>query len=211
MNPDEVMDALREIMVEHDLDCATEGEWVVPNGKLPAIRAHWHPGENSGLLAIHVLVAPGVVIEECFGGVGEGAKGFGDALTNFMVNSLHVLLSAFWGKSDSDQVLVEQWRIGGRKYIAHIGDIGVRTSAGVDVSPPEGLVPAVKIALECEKARDHYVWCRVFFASISNEHTYETLLNNQKWPAALERMKELQWPRSRGFFSFRNFIVCVAA
>lgn len=206
-----VQDVLLEVMTEHGLDCAVQEGWVLPNGTLPAIRAYWFPRESSGRLDVQVLIEPNVVVEECFAGVGEGNAALGDALKNFMFNSLHVFLSAFWGKTDEDQVLVESLTLGGTQYVAHIGNVGVRASAGVEVSPPKELLESIISALREESCFPQVGWCRVFFASVNGEPTYEALLNNEVWPRGLEALRPLGWPTSSGFYSFRNFIMCVAA
>jgi hypothetical protein len=113
-NQSAVMEALSELLRRHGLDCAREKEWIVPNGQLPAIRAKWHPRVTTGQLDVQVLLEKGRIIEESFIGIGTGAPGLADALKNFMINSLHVLLSSLWDIKDDQQVLSEKWQVGGR-------------------------------------------------------------------------------------------------
>jgi len=40
-------------------------------------------------------------------------------MQNFCVNSLHVLLAAFWQLNDSEQVTTEEWKISGKSYTAY--------------------------------------------------------------------------------------------
>ena len=97
MEPITLEKELSELMSAHDIQFHIENEWVVPYGKLPAIRATWYPREESGLLEIDVLLEDQRFINECFAGVGSGRSGLNDALQNFCVNSFHVLLASFLG------------------------------------------------------------------------------------------------------------------
>jgi hypothetical protein len=65
---------LCKLFQEHGLQSVVEKDWVVPNSELPALRALWYPGQSSGRLDVQALVRDGVVIEECFAGIGEGAS-----------------------------------------------------------------------------------------------------------------------------------------
>jgi hypothetical protein len=202
-----VAEALREILTEHGLDCVMQGEWVLPNGRLPAIRAHWESQGNSGLLDVQVLLDQERFIEECFAGIGEGRSAISDGLKNFMVNSLHVLLSSLWGISDDDHVLRETWNIGGRQFNAYVGNIGVRTMDGLQVSPPEGLFETIQHRLGKEDLRRDIHWFRIFFGSLAKEHSYEALRDNEPWESGIAGLKELAWPETDSYYSFRIFMV----
>jgi Family of unknown function (DUF6348) len=65
---------------------------------------------------VQVLVRDKLVIEEAFAGVGQGDARLYDGLGNFTVNSFHVLLAAFWGKNDPEQVTTREWVAGGKRY-----------------------------------------------------------------------------------------------
>lgn len=203
-------DTLLELITGHGLECTTEDEWVLPHGELPAIRAHWHPQGLSGRLDIHVLVEAGVLIEECFAGIGEGEQGLADAWANFMRNSLHVFLAAFWGKTDPEQVLLEHINIAAKPYRLYLGNIGTRASAGVEVAPPEVLFDLIQRTLERQTSASRVNACRVFFANAMGDLTYEALLNNERWPEALALLQQAPWPHTEGFYSFRHFALCIA-
>jgi hypothetical protein len=80
---------LTELFKRHGLEQSLHDGWVLPNAELPAIRGTWHPGETHGRLDMQVLVRHGVVIEECFGGIGAGDVGLSDGLQSFTINSLN--------------------------------------------------------------------------------------------------------------------------
>lgn len=202
---------LRHLLEAHGLQCTIKDEWVIPNSELPAIRALWYPGENSGRLDIHVLMEHGVLIEECFAGIGSGKQGFTDALQNFMINSLHVFLAAFWKKNDPEQVTTETWNISNRSFIAYIGNFGTRGSEGVRAPIPNELFNSIATAVQEEELSGTTHWVRTFFCNVAGDQTFEALLDNADWPRGLHRMKALSWAKISGYYSVRNFIVLRAA
>ncbi|KAB0734768.1 hypothetical protein F7O94_31975, partial [Pseudomonas aeruginosa] len=129
---------LAALFDSHQIEYVAHGEWVAPNGRLPAIRATWYPGEKTGRLDVDVLLEDERQLQEAFAGIGGGEEGLQDALRNFCSNSLHVLLSVFWGHAGEDQVLVETWEIGERRFEAHIGNLGLRGAEGKAPALPAG-------------------------------------------------------------------------
>jgi hypothetical protein len=210
-NQSAVAEALCELLSRHGLDCTREQEWIVPKGQLPAIRAQWHPRETSGQLNVQVLLEKGRIMEECFVGIGTGAPGFADALKNFMINSLHVLLSSLWNIKDDQQVLCEKWQVGDRQFTAYIGNFGRRASGGMRVEVPKNLFDTIESRIRHERLPGDIHWFRFFFCSLSGQHTYEALKDNVPWEAGLEGLKRIAWPEIDGYYSVRNFIVLRSA
>lgn len=202
---------LKDLFEAHGLTCIVENEWIVPNAELPAIRGIWYPQDENGRLDIHVLIKEGVLVEECFAGIGKQDKAFNDALHNFMVNSLHVFLAALWGKNDPEQVTIETWRIGSREFTAYIGNFGTRASAGVHADIPDGLFAAIESAIKNEKLVGDFHWVRTFFCNIAGSQTFEALLDNEDWLAGVEVLKGIPWEKNSGYYSVRNFIFLRAA
>jgi len=206
-NQSAVMEALSELLRRHGLDCAREKEWIVPNGQLPAIRAKWHPRVTTGQLDVQVLLEKGRIIEESFIGIGTGAPGLADALKNFMINSLHVLLSSLWDIKDDQQVLSEKWQVGGRQFAAYIGNFGRRASRGMRVEVPKDLFETIENRIRHEHLSGDVHWFRAFFCNTAGEHTYEALKDNVPWEAGLAGLKTIAWPQFDGYYSVRIFIV----
>jgi hypothetical protein len=210
-NQSAVSQALSDLLGRHGLDCTREQEWIVPNGQLPAIRAKWHSRERTGQLDVQVLLEKDRVIQECFVGVGTGRPGFEDALKNFMINSLHVLLSSLWDIKDDRQVLTENWEIGGRHFTAYIGNFGRRASGGLSVEVPKDLFETIENRIRHEYLPGEAHWFRVFFCNIAGQHTYEALKDNEPWEAGLAGLKGITWPETDAYYSVRNFIVLRSA
>lgn len=198
---------LKRLLERHGLDCVVENDWVVPNATLPAIRGLWYPYEVNGVLNIQVLIKDGLVVEECFAGLGEGLQAFRDAFHNFMVNSLHVLLAALWGANDPEQVTTEQWRIGDKEFTAYIGNFGTRASEGTHPAIPDGLFEAIERAVKKQALPGNYHWVRTFFCNLNGEWTFEALLDNENWAEGIDCLQALTWEKSRGYYSVRNFML----
>jgi Family of unknown function (DUF6348) len=200
-----------QVLRDHGLNCVIENEWIVPNGALPALRAFWHPLNGQGRLDVHVLVREGVLIEECFAGVGQDEEGLRSAVVNFSINSLHVLLAAFWGNNDPEQVATETWSIGGRVFTAHIGNFGTRSTDGMTPHIPDELFPRLAAAVCKEDLKAEFHWFRIFVGNVKGDCTYEALLDNEVWDAGLGALRSVSWQQPQGYYSVRLFAVLSAA
>jgi hypothetical protein len=196
---------------DHGIACVINNDWVVPNAELPALRALWHPGDASGRLDVQVLVRDQVVIEECFAGVGEGERGMYDALASFMVNSFHVLLAAFWGRNDPEQVTTERWTVAGKPYVAYIGNFATRSSEDVTPHVPSSLFADIESAIKSEALTSEIHWYRLFFANFANAFHFEALKDNESWEAGIRWLKAVQWEQRSGYYSVRLFALLRAA
>ncbi|WP_457417953.1 DUF6348 family protein [Roseateles sp. P5_E7] len=195
----------------HGLDCTVADGWLLPQDRLPGWRASWHPGEKAGRLDVHVLVREGVLIEECFAGVGTGVDGLRDGMRSFALSSLHVLLAAFWDRSDAEQVATEQWDIRGKPYTAYIGNFGTRVTEDGEFRVPQQLFPAITLAVRTAELREDLHWLRFFVGNVRGTLTFEALLDNDEWPVGLDCLRGLSWPQTEGYYSVRLFILLRSA
>jgi hypothetical protein len=206
MNSDIALNFLVELFRSHGIQSSIDEDWVLPESSPHAIRAHWHPGDTTGRLDVHVLVGDELVIEECFAGIGAGALGLNDALANFTINSFHVLLATFWNLNDASQVTTESWSISGVSYTAHIGNCGTRASEGVEPFIPQSLFPAIAQAIQAENLHGELHWFRFFFCNVAGEYTVESLRDNEEWNRGKELLHEIPWEPSPGYYSVRLFL-----
>ncbi|VFT36247.1 Uncharacterised protein [Pseudomonas aeruginosa] len=202
---------LAALFESHRIDCVVHGEWVAPAGRLPAIRATWYAGEKTGRLDVDVLLEDERQLQEAFAGIGSGEDGLQDALRNFASNSFHVLLSALWGQAEEDQVMVETWEIGERRFEVHIGNLGLRGAEGKAPPLPAGLFPSIERAIRTEPLDARLHWFRHFFCAFGNQRTVEALFDNQPWEAGMQNLAALDWQDSQGYYSVRNFLHAQAA
>lgn len=209
MNPFSMKDQLSALMISHDVPFHIEEDWIVPFGQLPAIRAIWYPREHSGVLEVEVLLAQNQVITECFAGFGTGNDAISDAIQNFCVNSLHVLLAAFWHQVDENQVLIENWVVNQQHFTAYIGNLGHRSNLPIEPNIPECLFPEVQKTIEADSLTKNTHWFRVFFANVSGEFTFEALHNNDVWEKGLKALRLIDFEKNDGYYSLRLFLILV--
>ncbi|MGS1079838.1 DUF6348 family protein [Pseudoxanthomonas beigongshangi] len=202
-----VTEALSQLFDAHRIAYVTHGDWIAPDGELPAMRAVWHPGEATGRLDVQVVLPDKTVVEENFAGLGEGEDGLNDGMANFTRNSFHVFLSALWGWRDEKQVTVETWSFGDRDYAAHIGNFGTRGSAGMQPSIPEDLFARLEATIRAESPTGHTHWFRFFFCNLNGKFTVEALRDNEPWGAGEHALKSADWPAQDGYYSVRLFLM----
>ena len=206
----QVTNYLAKLFEQHGFECLVDREWVVPNSEPLILRGSWFPAQNSGALSIQVL-GEGVVIEECFAGLGEGESAVGDALTNFTLNSFHVLLAALWGKNDPDQVTTENWMVRNKPYTAYIGGFGMRNTEGVTAYIPPTLFSTIAETIKREPLENDVHWFRFFFCNLANNFDFEALKDNEEWEPGLDCLKSSSWERKDGYYSVRLFLMLRAA
>ena len=198
---------LLQLFERHELPSTVHDGWVLPNSELPAVRATWHAGETHGRLDVQVLVRDGLVIEECFAGIGAGDIGLADGLQNFTINSFHTLLSALWLRHDPEQVETETWCVAGRQFSAFNGNIGTRSSTGVTPSIPAGMMRVLEAAIRGEPLEQDLHWFRFYVGQMNGEFSFEALKDNEPWPAGVSALASCGWAPRDGFYSARLFIV----
>jgi len=198
---------LLELFKRHGLESNVHNGWVLPNGELPAIRGTWHPGETHGRLDMQVLVRDGIVIEECFAGLGAGGVGLSDGLRNFTLNSFHVLLSSLWSCHDPEQVEIEEWTIAGQSFRAFIGNVGTRSSNDVLPPIPANLMSLLEAAIRSEPLEHDLHWFRVYVGQVNGDFTFEALSDNEPWLNGANALTSCDWKPRDGFYSARMFIV----
>lgn len=207
MEPVSLKSQMADLLTAREIVFDEEGEWLIPNGELPAIRTSWFAGENSGRLDVEVLLQDNRIIHESFGGLGQKEAGIQDAMNSFVLNAFPVLLAAFWNLNDTEQVTSKELLASGKLYNAYIGGISFRGSVEADASIPEGYVEFVETAIRNETALLGTHWFRTFFCNVAEQHTVEALTNNEPWTAGIEALNNLTWEKSPGFYSVRQFIV----
>ena len=101
----------------------------------------------------------------------------------------------------------QEWIIGGKPYIAYVGNFGTRGSVEASVSIPEGLLDAIRNAVLNDNSAAGTQWYRSFFCNIAEEFSFEALASNEPWESGVSALKNLAWEKSAGYYSVRNFLV----
>jgi hypothetical protein len=207
MQPVDLKKYLYTLFESHQIPYQTSDEWILPYGRLPAIRATWFPKEKQGIFEVEVLLEDERIINECFSGFTSGEEGILNGLENFCINSFHVFLSAFWDKHCSDQVEIEQWSIGDKHYNVYIGNCITRATNAIQPNIPSALFETIEKSMRESNFEFNTSWSRVFFANVSGDFTFEALKENEIWEEGLSNLKPLPWHVTEGFYSVRNFLI----
>lgn len=210
MNAEQLQDFLCQLFERHGVEMDRYNDWILKDGSLPAIRAKWsqHEAENSGRLDVQIALDKDTYIEECFVGYGKEHKGTLDALHNFMINSFHVCLAAFWDEIDEEQVTVEDWEVSGKQWRAYIGNYGCRSASAQTPPVPEGLFERIEAAIKREDLTSSMHWVRLFYGNVDKKKSYsEVLLDNKSWEAGEQVLTEINWPQSDVYYSMRLFFI----
>lgn len=206
--------ALEALLEGHGIETVAYKDWITVGGQFPAVRASIHDRrEQDGWtllrLDVEVAVSAEKVIVESFAGRGEGERAaVRNALENFCINSLHVFLAAFWGHIEPDQVEIEGWQVGGGNWRAVVGNVGCQSFGGEAVEIPNDFFPTIESCIKSLALAGDLHWVRSFHCNIGGDDSCtEVLLDNEPWPLAQTAVARLDWPRSEGYYSARNFLV----
>ncbi len=199
---------LSELLTAHKVTFNTQNDWLVPFGKLPAIRATWFPHEDGrGVLDVEVFLDDKRTIVESFAGFGTGDDAISDALRSFSVNTLHVFLAAFWGQHDEQQVTLENWELDGKNYQVYIGNLSSRAGADINPEVPQGYFKQIEEIVRNESYDGKANWYRFFVANIDDDCTVEVLKNNEELESGVNAIAAMPWKNLNGYYSVRNFMV----
>lgn len=207
MSPQEI---LANMLLAHDLPSIEYKDWLLVDEQLPAMRAEtfdFKEYENgAGIrLDITLLLASKKTITESYLGIGKNKiSAIQNAFQNFVANSFHVLLSAFWQITNDDQIGIEEWEIKGKKWKVYIGNFGCKG----DFNIPENLFKIIEEQIQEENLEEDLYWLRIYYANVNNRDIMiETLKNNEAWPEMENKLKTITWDSSDKFYSLRNFII----
>ncbi len=203
---------LLESFRAHGVEAVVADGWVTFPGRPVRAIASIENDENLHRLSVRLdiclEVEPGRAIVESFAGVGETPeKAALNAFENFVANSLHVLLSAFFLPGD-EHVSRDEWVVGGRKGHVLLGDVGARGR----VPPLSGQLDdwrsRLKLSLSDMQLRPGWHWVRVYFAQANRDIlASEVLLDNLVWEEGQAALSTVKWPLSDDFYSIRVFLV----
>ncbi|MCP4318748.1 MAG: hypothetical protein GY789_22825 [Hyphomicrobiales bacterium] len=211
MPQDEVMANLQELMKAHGVELTHHEGWLFSGDGLPAIRGTWFQqigNQQTGRLDIQVVLDNDKVIDECFAGVGDDRERYLDALQNFSLGSLHVLLSALWARPFKDQVLIESWQSAKGNWKAYVGEFVSRCLGPDEIMFPRDLLDIIQNALMKADLDPGVHWLRTFYSNTGNgDPVLEVLLDNEKWEAGMQAVSGASWQPSDYYYSLRNFLI----
>jgi len=159
---------------------------------------------------VHILLPNQTIIESFVGHASSVEEAIADALEQFEVNVVHVLISAFWenAKTIENGVGLEQWDINGYRWQAVVGNYGYRGSLPIEDVVLDELFDIIKDeihSLPLEK--DIYAIRSVYTNVGDGRKVTEALLNNEEFVSLENKIAKLPWKNSDEYYSVRNFIL----
>ena len=206
----EVMEQLQAVMQAHGVDLVPYSGWLVTDNGFPAMRGNWlHQIGNQeiGRLDVQVLLDNDQTIGESFAGLGDGRARYEDALQNFQLGSVPVMLSALWGKPQ-EKVLVESWFSAETAWTVHVGDYVTRCLGPDGIVFPSNLLDVIKDSLMRAALEPGRHWLRTFYSDPgAGDPVIEVLLDNEKWLSGEVALMTADWLSSDYYYSLRNFLI----
>jgi hypothetical protein len=203
---------LRRIFADHGVRLVEEADWLTTGGRYPACRGTTDPRESGdgfrARLDVELALDERRTVVESFSDFGATAEDAErNSLFNFCQSSLHVALSAFWNVHDDARVLREEWRLGGGRWRATIGNFVRKALDGADVPVPGDLLAAVEAAARSRALPRSVHWVRVYFANVvPSDRITEVLLDGEPWEGCAAAVGRLDWPALDFFYSCRLFL-----
>jgi Family of unknown function (DUF6348) len=208
---------LHDLLANHGVATTTEAYgWLSTDGSYPACRAYTNesPLPNGGYrlrFDVEVALSADRLMIESFSDLGADRQAaLRSSLQSFCTGSLHVMLSGLWGVTDPNQVLVEECTIGEQAWVLHLGNLIRKAEGGIDVPPPDDLMPRFDNLLQQAEIAPTLHWGRIYYANMpTTENIVEVLLDNQPWLAGESAVRAAAWPTLKSFYSVRMFWIMV--
>jgi len=212
--PDALDASLARILFAHGLlTCKLQSGWNVVDGRFPAIRTRLlnqrAVGHRVALqLDVEVLL-PDATLRESFMGIGDNrAAAAQDAMRNFGIGSLHVVLAGLWDRTDHSQVDVKKWSIGKSTWRVYQGHFTIKCHDVASIQLPSELDSQLEALLCSRELPGTLHWFRMFFGVVNRTRiTLEALLDNERWDEAEAAIGRLPWNVTQDYFSVRAFYI----
>ncbi|MDH6307618.1 hypothetical protein M2451_000068 [Dysgonomonas sp. PFB1-18] len=210
----ELKEFLLEAFRRHNVECEiTDDLLIFPRQRMTACAKVFNRSSSSTLvLQLDVVLEVGLgkeIIESCVGlGMDEDAA-IKDAWKNFLSNSFHVLLSAFFTREFDDQINRYQWLIGGQRCDVIMSQIGMRGQAPDPL--PLAWLNQFEDMVKKQVLPPGIHWMRLYYAQSQREViSAEILLDNNTWQSVENTVRSFDYPKTNDFLSVRVFLVVTA-
>jgi len=159
---------------------------------------------------VHILLPNETIIESFVGHATSVEEAMAEALEQFQVNVLHVLIGAFWedAKHVENGVGYEQWEINGYRWQAVIGNYGYRGASDINDIVLDEFFDTIKDEIHSLPLdKDIYAIRSVYTNVGDNQRVAEALLNNEEFTTLESEILKLPWKRLDEYYSVRNLIL----
>ena len=159
---------------------------------------------------IHILLPNQTIIESFVGHAFSVEEAMEEALEQFQVNVMHVLIEAFWedAKKQENGVGLEQWEINGHRWQAVVGNYGYKGNLDIEEIVLDELFDTIKDEIHALPLEEDIYAIRSVYTNVGDgQKVTEALLNNEEFISLENKISNLPWKDVNEYYSIRNFIL----
>jgi hypothetical protein len=159
---------------------------------------------------VHVLLPNQTIIESFVGHASSVEEAIAEALEQFQVNVVHVLIGAFWenAKQLENGVGFEQWEINGYRWQAVVGNYGYRGTSDIDDIVLDELFDTIKEEIHALPLEHDIYAIRSVYTNVGDGRVVaEALLNNEEFTQLEDKVLKLPWKKLDEYYAVRNLIL----
>ncbi|MBK5722044.1 hypothetical protein JGH11_14285 [Dysgonomonas sp. Marseille-P4677] len=202
---------LAETFRSHHVECSIRDNLIIfPKQRMTACAFLFNKSSSSAqIIQLDVKLEIGLGREIIESSVGMGLNidiTIENAWKNFLKNSFHTLLAAFFSDKFDDQINRYQWQIEGHMYDVVMSRTSIR---GNHPEPlPGKWLKQFEDILRNQHLPQGTHWVRLYYAQSESEPiSMEILLDNEVWKAVEKKVHSFDFPVYKDFFSLRVFVI----
>lgn len=211
----DINEQLLAILAQFDLSPKKQEDFYFVDNKFPGITAQvfeMERFEKSVLiqLDVHILLPDQLIVESFVGNAVSVEEAILEALEQFQVNVLHLLIAAFWedGKKIDNGIGSEHWEINGEHWQAMVGNYGYQGNAPIDEVLPEELFETIAKEIKAQPLEKDIYAIRTVYTNVGDgRKVTETLMNNEPFESLENAVSSLPWKEKDEFYTVRNLIL----
>ncbi|MCE7997158.1 MAG: hypothetical protein HEP71_34680 [Roseivirga sp.] len=205
-----IRERLAEVLEQHDIsfEQSEEGLWVkgLVTFEIMAYVTYRELNDNiASRLDVVIRVGEGEMVES-FGDVATNLEeAIARNMENFLMNTFHVLIKAFYDESD-EYVEAETWNINGTDWSVCIGNITHKNQSEESDLIPEGFFETVESVIKEATLDEDLHWFRSFYCQQNHQElSSEFMKDNELYDTGVQALSNLPWKSTGGFYTLRQF------
>jgi len=159
---------------------------------------------------VHILLPEQVIIESFIGHASTTEEAIAEALEQFEVNVLHLLIGAFWedAKKIENGVGFEEWNINGHRWQVVVGNYGYKGNLPIEEVVLDEMYESIQAEIKKLPLEKDIYAIRTVYTNVGNgKKVTEALLNNEPFLELENRVSQLAWKSTNEYYSVRNLIL----
>jgi hypothetical protein len=159
---------------------------------------------------VHILLPEQTIIESFIGHASSVEEAMAEALEQFEVNVLHVLIGAFWenAKKVENGVGFEEWNINGHRWQVVVGNYGYKGNLPIEEIVLDEMFDTIKEEIMCLPLDKDIYSIRSVYTNVGDgRNISEALLNNEEFTTLESSLSNLPWRELEEYYSVRNLIL----